>query len=170
MKRSVKSAWTCGPLLTGAVFLASPVADAQSTNDAADPAPQECAMTDSRYERGLTRLDEITQGQGRAVVDALSRTSPDLARYVVEFPYGDVFCRPGLTDQQRQLATVSALAALGFAAPELRVHIHGALNVGVTETEIVETMILLSVYAGFPAALHGIRAAREVFDDRAGGQ
>ena len=158
-----------GALLSGALLLASATAEAQTAGESADPAREACAIADDRYDRGLARLDTITQGQGRAVVEALSRTSPDLARYVVEYPYGDVFCRPGLSDRQRQLATVSALAALGFAAPELKVHIHGALNVGVTETEIVETMILLSVYAGFPAALHGIRAAQEVFDDRSEG-
>lgn len=125
-----------------------------------------CTM-DNRFERGLIRLDEITQGQGRRVLEALSRTSPDLARYVVEYPYGDVACRPGLTDQQRQLAIISALAAMGFAQPELRVHMHGALNVGVTEQEIIEAMILISVYAGFPASLHGLRAAEAVFAERA---
>ena len=166
MKREDAAKRRHGTLLSVALLFVSATADAQPATDAADPARQECVMTDSRYDRGLARLDTITQGQGRAVVEALSRTSPDLARYVVEYPYGDVFCRPGLTDQQRQLATIAALAALGYAAPELKVHIHGALNVGVTETEVVETMILLSVYAGFPAALHGIRAAQEVFDDR----
>ena len=125
-----------------------------------------CTM-DNRFERGLTRLDEITQGQGRRVLDSISRTSPDLARYVVEYPYGDVACRPGLTDQQRQLAIISALAAMGFAQPELRVHMHGALNVGVSEQEIIEAMILISVYAGFPASLHGLRAAEAVFAERA---
>ena len=123
-------------------------------------------MADDRYERGLARLDEITKGAGEAVVERLARTSPDIARYVVEYPYGDIFCRPGLSDQQRQLAIVSALAALGYAQPELQVHIHGALNVGVSREEIVETMILISVYAGFPASLHGVRAAEAVFAER----
>ena len=122
---------------------------------------------DDRYERGLERLDQITQGQGargrRLLIGHLSRSR----RYIIEYPYGDVFCRSGLTDQQRQLATIAALAALGYTAPELRVHIHGALNVGLTEEEVVETMILMSVYAGFPASLHGLRAAREVFEARA---
>ena len=132
----------------------------------AEAAQEMCDMSDSRYDRGLERVNEITRGQGQAVIDSLSETAPDLARYIIEFPYGDIFCRPGLTDQQRQLAIISALAALGYAAPELRVHIHGALNVGVTEQEVVETMILMSVYAGFPASLHGLRAAQEVFEER----
>ena len=132
----------------------------------AEAAREMCDMSDSRYDRGLERVNEITRGQGQAVIDSLSETAPDLARYIIEFPYGDIFCRPGLTDQQRQLAIISALAALGYAAPELRVHIHGALNVGVTEQEVVETMILMSVYAGFPASLHGLRAAQEVFEER----
>ena len=134
-------------------------------------------MSDSRYDRGMARLNEITKGQGQAVLDALSPTSPDLARYIIEYPYGDVYCRSGLTDQQRQLAIISALAsgcssprrvpiALGYAAPELRVHINGALNVGVSEEEIIETMILMSVYAGFPASIHGLRAAQDVFAER----
>ncbi|MCG8596527.1 MAG: carboxymuconolactone decarboxylase family protein, partial [Kiloniellales bacterium] len=81
-------------------------------------------------------------------------------------PYGDVFCRPGLADKQRQLSIIAALAALGYAAPELRVHIHGALNVGASREEIIETMVLMSVYAGFPASIHGIRAAEAVFAQR----
>lgn len=140
-----------------------------SATQQSEPTPNDemnCTM-DDRFERGLIRLDEITRGQGRRVLESLSRTSPDLARYVVEYPYGDVACRSGLTDQQRQLAIISALAAMGFAQPELRVHMHGALNVGVSEQEIIEAMILISVYAGFPAALHGLRAAEAVFAERA---
>lgn len=138
-----------------------------STPAAAQTAPEgRCDMTEDRFERGLARLDQITRGAGQAVVDRLSQTSPDLARYVVEYPYGDVFCRSGLSDQERQLATLGALAALGYARPELQVHIHGALNVGVTREQVIETMILMSVYAGFPASIHGIRAAEAVFAAR----
>ena len=125
------------------------------------------SSVDDRYARGLERLDDITRGDGQAVLDALSRISPDFARYVIEYPYGDVFSRSTLSDRQRQLATISMLATLGFAKPELKVHINGALNVGVSEEEIIETMILVSVYVGFPASIHGLRAAQEVFDERA---
>lgn len=126
-----------------------------------------CHPDEERFDRGVKRLNEITGGEGKRVVDVLSRTSPDFARYVIEYPYGDVFWRKGLTDQQRELATIAALTAMGFAEPELKVHIHGALNVGVSEQEVIETMILMSVYAGFPAAIHGFRTAQEVFNERA---
>lgn len=132
----------------------------------AETSGKECVLTDDRYERGLQRLDELSQGMGQAVVESMSKTSPDFARYLVEYPYGDVFCRAGLDDKQRELSTVAALAALGYAEPELRVHINSALNAGASREEISETMILMSVYAGFPAAIHGLRAAESVFEAR----
>lgn len=61
---------------------------------------------------------------------------------------------------------MAALCALGTAAPQLRVHIHGALNVGCTREEVVEVMMQMALYAGFPAALNGLFAAREVFAER----
>jgi 4-carboxymuconolactone decarboxylase len=55
---------------------------------------------------------------------------------------------------------------MGNAAPQLKVHIHGALNVGCSEQEILEIIMQMAVYAGFPAALNGLSAAREVFRER----
>jgi 4-carboxymuconolactone decarboxylase len=55
---------------------------------------------------------------------------------------------------------------LGTAAPQLKVHIHGALNTGNTREEVVEVLMLMAVYAGFPAALNGLFAAKEVFAAR----
>ncbi len=63
----------------------------------------------------------------------------------------------------REIAVVASLTALGNAAPQLKVHIHAALNVGVTREEVVEVIMQMAVYAGFPAALNGLTAAREVF-------
>jgi 4-carboxymuconolactone decarboxylase len=61
---------------------------------------------------------------------------------------------------------VAALTALGNATPQLKVHIHGALNVGCTPAEIVEVMLQMAVYAGFPAAINAINVARDVFNER----
>ncbi|MGW1864284.1 carboxymuconolactone decarboxylase family protein [Streptomyces mauvecolor] len=122
--------------------------------------------TGERYERGLAVLRTVGGQENPAVLDSLADIAPALGQMTVAFGYGDVVSRPGLTLRQRQIATVGALAALGNAAPQLRFHIGGALNVGVSPAEIVEILIHTAVYAGFPAALNGIGAAREVFEAR----
>jgi 4-carboxymuconolactone decarboxylase len=119
-----------------------------------------------RFERGLAKLREIDGEAGERVIEALKDIAPDLARYTIEFPFGDIYQRPGLDLRSREIATVAALTALGTAQPQLKVHIHGALNVGCTRTEIVEIIIQMAVYAGFPAALNGMFAAKEVFAER----
>jgi 4-carboxymuconolactone decarboxylase len=120
-------------------------------------------MDDTRYRRGWEKLLEIDGGAGERVIASLQDIAPDLARYTIEFPFGDIYSRPGLDLKSREVATVAALTALGHAAPQLKVHINAALNVGCTRTEIVEVIIQMAVYAGFPAALNGMFAAREVF-------
>jgi len=120
-------------------------------------------MKSERYQRGLDKLAQIDGAQGEAVVAALKDIAPDFADLLIEFPFGDVYPRPGLDLKSREIATVAALTAMGTAAPQLRVHIHGALNVGCSRQEIVEIMIQMAVYAGFPAALNGLFAAKEVF-------
>jgi 4-carboxymuconolactone decarboxylase len=116
-----------------------------------------------RYQRGLAKLREVDGQAGENVVQSLKDIAPDFARYLIEFPFGDVYSRPGLDLKSREIAVVAALTALGNAAPQLKVHIHGALNVGATRTEIVETIMQMAVYAGFPAAINGLTAAKEVF-------
>jgi len=93
----------------------------------------------------------------------LQDIAPDFGRLLVEFAFGDIYSRPGLDLKNREIAVVAALTALGTAGPQLRVHLQGALNVGVTREEIVETIMMMGVYAGFPAALNGLFAAHEVF-------
>jgi 4-carboxymuconolactone decarboxylase len=119
--------------------------------------------TESRYERGLAKLREVDGQAGEKVIQSLEDIAPDFARYVIEFPFGDIYSRPGLDLKSREIAVVAALTAMGNATPQLKVHIHAALNVGVTREEIVETIMQMAVYAGFPAALNGLMAAKEVF-------
>ena len=122
--------------------------------------------SNERFKRGLIKLKEIDGEAGEKVIESLKDIAPDLARYVIEYPFGDVYSREGLDLKSREIATVSALTAMGNAKPQLKVHIHGALNVGCSREEIVEIMIQMSVYAGFPAALNGIFVAKEVFQER----
>ncbi|MGO9145070.1 MAG: carboxymuconolactone decarboxylase family protein [Desulfomonilia bacterium] len=122
-------------------------------------------MQDQRYERGQKVLKAITGGTGPAVVEGLKDIAPDLAEWIIAFCYGDVLSRSGLDLRSRQFSTVAALTAMGTAVPQLKVHIEGALNVGCRPEEIVEVILQMAVYAGFPAAINGINAAREVFKE-----
>ena len=116
-----------------------------------------------RYARGLAKLREIDGEGGVKVVESLAGIAPDFARLVIEFPFGDIYSRPGLDLRSREIATVAALTAMGNATPQLKVHVQAALNVGVTRDEVVEVIMQMAVYAGFPAALNGLFAARDVF-------
>ncbi len=119
------------------------------------------SYSDDRRTRGLRALQEITGQSGADVVGTLREIAPDLADWVVDFSYGDVMARPGLDRRTRQLATIAALTALGNAAPQLAVHIRGALNVGCRPAEIIETIMQMAVFAGFPAAINALVVARE---------
>ncbi|WP_300057499.1 carboxymuconolactone decarboxylase family protein [uncultured Roseobacter sp.] len=119
-------------------------------------------MTD-RFERGLENLRRIDGDGGEKVIESLQDISPDLARYTIEYPFADIYARPGLGLREREVATIAALTAMGTAQPQLKVHIQAGLNVGLTKSEVEEIIIQMSVYAGFPAALNGMQVAKEVF-------
>ena len=116
-----------------------------------------------RFVRGSELLDQIHTGGGARLVEAMSDIAPDLGRFIIEFGFGEVYSRPGLRLRDRQIATVAALAAMGTAQPQLVAHIEGALAVGVTKPEIIEIIIQMALYGGFPAAMNAVDAARQAF-------
>ncbi len=120
-------------------------------------------MNSERFMTGQLMLQKVDGKGGDAVVDSLQDIAPDFAQYLIEFPFGDIYSRPGLDLRSREIATVAALTALGNASPQLKVHIGAALHVGLTQDEIIEVIMQMAVYAGFPAALNGLFAAKEVF-------
>ncbi|MDP8997764.1 MAG: carboxymuconolactone decarboxylase family protein [Pseudomonadota bacterium] len=120
-------------------------------------------QNETRYQRGLARLSEVDGRAGEEVVAKVAAISPDFARYLVEFPFGDIYARGGLDLKQREIATIAALVAMGNALPQLKVHVAAGLHVGLTRDEILEIIIQMAVYAGFPAALNALFAAQEVF-------
>lgn len=121
---------------------------------------------ESRLERGRRALADIDGQAGERVVASLADIAPDFATYLIEFPFGDIYCRPGLDLRAREIATIAALTALGHASPQLKVHIDAGLNVGLSREEITEVIMQMAVYAGFPAALNGLFAAKDVFAQR----
>jgi 4-carboxymuconolactone decarboxylase len=119
--------------------------------------------SDERYARGMRTLEAVSAGAGAEVIRNLRDIAPDLARYVIEFSYGDIIVRPVVSHRIKELCAVAMLTALGTAQPQLKVHIAAALNVGACRDEIVEVIQQMAVYAGFPAALNGVAAAKQVF-------
>ncbi|QFU91756.1 carboxymuconolactone decarboxylase family protein [Amycolatopsis sp. YIM 10] len=119
-----------------------------------------------RYERGEEKLVEIDGQHGLDVIESLRDIAPDLGRYIVEFAFGDIYYRPWLSPRRRQLVTVGALTAFGDTAGPLRVHLGAALNVGLSRAQVIEALIHIVSYAGFPRVLNAITAAREVFERR----
>lgn len=116
----------------------------------------------------MAQLGQMKGDEVSSMIAGFEDIAPDLGRFTIEFPYGDILSRPALDIRSRQIATVAALTALGNAAPQLKAHIDMALNVGCTREEIVEVVMQMAVYAGFPAALNGMAAVKEVFAARDG--
>lgn len=119
-----------------------------------------------RYERGKEKLVEVDGQHGLDVIDSLRDIAPDLGRYIVEFAFGDVYHRPWLSMPQRQLVTIGALTAFGDTAPQLRVHLGAALNVGLGPAQVIEALMHVVSYAGFPRVLNAVTVARQVFEER----
>jgi len=121
-------------------------------------------MNEGRFEKGMDTLRKISPDGAERINNLLKDICPDMARFVVEFPYGDIYSRPGLDVKTRELITIASLTTLGYARDQLKTHIQNALNVGCSKDQIIETILQMTVYAGFPAALNSLFAAKEVFE------
>ncbi len=115
----------------------------------------------ARKARGLAIMAQLT-GSAEATTELLTGLSPEYADWVTEFALGQVWARPGLDLKTRSLCTVAALTVLGRIG-SLKTHIRGALGNGATRDEIIEVILHMTVYGGFPDAWDGLAAAREVF-------
>jgi len=114
----------------------------------------------------MKKFKEIHGPVAKATVESLKDIAPELGQFVTEFAFGDIYSRPGLDLKTRQLLTIASLTTLGYAPLQLKSHIKGALNVGCTKKEIVEALLQMAVYAGFPASMNALYAAKEVFAER----
>ncbi len=122
-------------------------------------------VTTERYQKGLEVLKSVDPDSEERLKKLLKDIAPDMLRFIVEFPYGDIYSRPGLGMKTRELLTIASLVTSGNSPQQLKVHIKNALNAGCTKEEIVETIMQMAVYAGFPSALNGLFAAKEVLSE-----
>lgn len=119
------------------------------------------------YERGKALADAHNPGLEEALEARYGALLPGMPQDLISFVYGQHYDRQGLSLRDRSLATISALTALGGqTAPQLRIHIKGGLNAGLSKTEIAEAIWQMSLYGGFPAAINALNVALDVFKER----
>lgn len=122
-------------------------------------------MNKELFDKGLQTRREVL---GADYVDASIRNADDFSRpmqeLVTQYCWGEVWNRPGLDRRTRSLLNLAMLTALN-RPHELKLHVRGALNNGVTKDEIREVLLQAAIYCGVPAAIDGFRVAREVFKE-----
>lgn len=109
-----------------------------------------------RYLKGVEILQQLTGHPAEHLTSRVAEIAPDFARMTIEFPFGDLYARDALDLRTREVAAIAALAALGHATPQLRVHVSAALNLGLTRQEVVEILMQTAIYCGFPSALNSL--------------
>lgn len=119
---------------------------------------------DERYRRGVHVLQRLSGETIEQVTNKVAEIAPDFARMTIEFPFGDLYSRGALDLATREVAAISALAALG-RIPQLRVHVAAALNLGMSREEVVEILMQVSIYAGFPTALNALAECHDLLVD-----
>jgi 4-carboxymuconolactone decarboxylase len=115
-----------------------------------------------RLERGKRWFEEVYgPGSADGLVEMQHGLAQDLARFGIEWGFGDIYSRPGLTLAQRELLSLASLVTIGGLEPQVRGHTRGAIRVGCTPTEILETVIHVVQYCGLPKALNAIRVVTD---------
>lgn len=123
-------------------------------------------MSNTRFELGAEKLKEIDGIGGENVIQSLQDIAPDVGKYIIEFAFGDVYTRPELSMQEREMITITSLLTSGGCEPQLEVHSNGSLNVGLSPEKIIETFIQCIPYTGFPKVLNAIYTAKKIFAER----
>lgn len=121
------------------------------------------AQLDGRRTRAFTLLAQLDPEAPEKVAANLDGLSNDFAELVLGFAFADIVSRPGIDLRTREMLTVASLMALGNAPGQLEFHIRAAMNVGVSREEIIEILLQTAVYAGVPACINGISAAKKSF-------
>lgn len=123
-------------------------------------------MKNTRFTQGMEQLRTIDGKGGENVIKSLEDIAPDLGKFIVEFAFGDIYTREGLTTEEREMITLSSLLTAGGCEPQLEVHIGGALNVGISPEKVIETFLQCIPYTGFPKVLNAVFVAKKVFAER----
>lgn len=117
---------------------------------------------------GLETLKKyVTEEEATQLVtqDALASVAPDLRKLIIEFAYGDIYSRKGLDEKKRALVVISSVVTQG-ALPQIKTHVARGLQIGLTPTEIVEAMMQLIPYVGFPRVQNALTVVNQLFEEK----
>ena len=123
-------------------------------------------MENTRFTQGMEQLKTIDGKGGENVIKSLEDIAPDLGKFIVEFAFGEIYTRGGLTTEEREMITLSSLLTAEGCEPQLEVHINGALNVGISPEKVIETFLQCIPYTGFPKVLNAVFTVKKVFAER----
>ena len=123
-------------------------------------------MKNEVFIKGMEKLKEVDGHGGENVINSLKEIAPDLGKYIIEFAFGEIYYRDGLSLQEREMITITSLLTAGGCEPQLEVHINGSLNVGILPQKIIETFIQCIPYTGFPKVLNAENVAKKVLKER----
>jgi 4-carboxymuconolactone decarboxylase len=120
-----------------------------------------------RYRRGIDIAERLGADKlAHFVQSGVAEVAPDFARMVIEFAFGDIYSRGALDLKSRELVAIAALAASGTAGPQLRIHVESAASSGISKAEVVEVLMQIALYAGFPAALNALADCHDLLTDK----
>ena len=119
------------------------------------------------FQKGLKIRKEVLGAEHvQKSLDAATDFSAPMQKLVTEWCWGELWSRPGLDRRTRSIINLSMLSALN-RPHEVRLHVRGALNNGLTQEEIIEVLLQVAVYCGVPAALDSMKVAGEVLAEEA---
>lgn len=105
--------------------------------------------------------DKVTDN----LLEAYKDLAPDFARYLLDFAFGEIYAREGDL-KTRELIAIASLATIGGCDAQLETHVHGAFNVGCAKADVVEAVMTLIPYIGFPKALNAMAVVKRVVEKR----
>lgn len=126
---------------------------------------QDYYMTELRHKKGLGNIKLLYGEVGEYGLEKNAKLSNQFDKYICDFAYGDIYSRESLSLQQKQIVTISSLVTQGCVQHELKMHILGGLNAGLTREQVLDICVHCLPYVGFPKVTVALETAHALFDE-----